>query len=241
MSDQHMPPATAEFVAAVIMPDESLREAFLGDLAEEYDRVASRRSVRAANRWYWSQLARSTVPLSLMAISNDGPRGALRLLVSVLGGYALMMLLVTASVTGVIWSFALAHHTEYVVGALAFGDRPWIVAMWSVVTLVITGVASGYVAVLVGRRSATVSVLTLGVAGILFVVSESGDAPLWFQIALTAILLGSVLSGGLLRSRNAMIYVLGLVVCAAPANGQTPDERSARLVNAMASELRASA
>ncbi|MEO8620640.1 MAG: hypothetical protein ABI625_06220 [bacterium] len=204
MIDQHTPPATAEFVAAVLMPDESLRESFLGDLAEEYDRVASHTSARAANRWYWSQLARSVVPLSLMAISCDGPRGAFRFLASVLGGYVLMMLLVVASVTGVIWTFALAHHTDYVIGALALGDRPSLVGIWSVVTLITAGVASGYLAALVGRPSAIASAITLAVAGMLFVASESRGAPLWFQLALNAILLTSVLSGAVLRSRNVI-------------------------------------
>ncbi|MEO8620641.1 MAG: serine hydrolase domain-containing protein [bacterium] len=43
------------------------------------------------------------------------------------------------------------------------------------------------------------------------------------------------------QTASTWLYVLAFALCAASANGQTEDQRSARLVNAMASELRVSA
>jgi putative ABC transport system permease protein len=55
-------PRLAERILSVLLPTDD-REAFLGDLAEEFARLESARGLQAARRWYWRQVF--TAPLSL--------------------------------------------------------------------------------------------------------------------------------------------------------------------------------
>jgi predicted permease len=48
----------AERLLAALIPDREWREAVLGDLREEYERVANRRGRRAARWWHWGQTLR---------------------------------------------------------------------------------------------------------------------------------------------------------------------------------------
>ena len=49
----------AAYLTEVLVPDASSHKAVVGDLREEYQRVAAREAVGVTNRWYWSPIARS--------------------------------------------------------------------------------------------------------------------------------------------------------------------------------------
>lgn len=52
----------AEKIILLICPQKS-REYILGDLAEEYSRIAAKHGIRFGKIWYWKQVATSTWPL----------------------------------------------------------------------------------------------------------------------------------------------------------------------------------
>src|SRR5262245_55787982 len=91
------PPQVPEALATAIVPDPQLREAVIGDLAEDYRLIAGQRSVPTATLWYWSQLVRSAIPLAFLSLVGTGWRGWLRLGWAVLVGYATLATLVILS------------------------------------------------------------------------------------------------------------------------------------------------
>jgi hypothetical protein len=200
-------PAIAEFLMEALVSDASLREAVIGDLREEYQRVASRETVGLATRWYWSQLARSTIPFAALSVSRGSALDKMRFVAGVLGGYAVIIALLIVSLWAVGWAFAFADQSSYVSGVLAFGETPGLVLVWSFVMAAVSGIAAGYVAARVGDRTAVATALTLGLLGIplcaVTIVSDIATAPIWFQAALSAVLLPSVMGGALLRRRPA--------------------------------------
>ena len=202
----HRPPRGAELLAAAFLPDRAQREAMLGDLAEEYHLVASQQSVRAADRWYLSQVTRSLVPLTILALRADGAAGPLRFVINVMAGLVAVAILVPLSFSLAGWSAALASGGEYIDGVLAFGQSPYVVYSWWLLTCVITGIGAGYSLKRVGGNSGSASAIALGVlciplSAITLAVDSSG-APVWHEVALTAVILPAIACGTFLRVRR---------------------------------------
>lgn len=190
-----------------LVSDASLREAVIGDLREEYRELASRETRGVATRWYWSQLARSTLPFAALSLARGSALDRMRFVAGVLGGYAVIIVLLVVSLWAVGWGFAFADQSNYVSGVLAFGTMPGLVLVWSLVMAAVSGIAAGYVAARVGDRTAVAAALTLGLLGVplcgFTVVPDIATAPIWFRAALSAVLLPSVMGGALFRRRPA--------------------------------------
>lgn len=194
MNAHTTPPPGAEFFGAALIADAELRDAVLGDLSEEHARLAQLRSRHAANAWYWSQLLRSAVPFSAMAVARGGCRGWMRLAIAVVVSYALLVLLVVRMDS---WLFS-------VLGSPG-GTITWQMPVASLASGIICGMIAGYVAALVGRRSPFASALALGAlcaSLTIAILLRGGDgSPLWYQFGLLAVILPSTAAGALVRAR----------------------------------------
>ena len=195
-------PAIAESLMEALVSDDSLREAVVGDLREEYQGVASREGVGVANRWYWSQVGRSVIPFAAISVSHGSTVDKLRFLAGVLSGYGVIIWLLVLSLWTVGWVFAFLDQGGFASGLVTFGETPRLVVAWSLVMAAVSGVAGGFVAARVGDRTAAAAAITLGLLGIplcaFTVVPDIATAPTWFQIALSVFLLPSVTGGALL-------------------------------------------
>jgi hypothetical protein len=202
----HRPPRGAELLAAAFLPDALQREAMLGDLAEEYQLVASQQGTRAADRWYLSQVTRSLFPLAIMAVRADGAAGPLRFVLNVMAGLVAVSTLVPLSFSAVGWLAAFASGGEYIHGVLAFGQSPAVVYSWWAFTCIITGIGAGYTLARVGGRSGVASAITLGLLCIplsaITLAVDSGGATVWYEVALSAVILPAIVCGTLLRVRS---------------------------------------
>jgi hypothetical protein len=193
------PPPNAELFAAALISDPELRDAVLGDLAEDHRQVARTHSESAANRWYWSQLIRSTIPFSLLAINRGGMRGWMRLVLAVVVGYvaiAASVMVTDAVMTNVVIaagiSWPIIPPWQYLAGSLGGG--------------VICGVFAGYVAAVVGGRSPIAPALGLGVlcaAFSAFLIATGGfGGPLWYQLGILLIVFPATVGGAFVRARQ---------------------------------------
>jgi hypothetical protein len=188
MSDL-IPPRRAEFFAAALVADPELRDAVLGDLSEEYARVAQAGSTKSANAWYWSQLFRSAVPLSAMAVAHGGWVGWIRLVFATLLSYAFLVVLVIQT------NQRLPHIIG--LGLWRFPSEPLIADVFC-------AVAAGFVASLIGGRSPLAAAMALGsmCVGIsLGLLANGGDGSSgWYQVGLSLIVFPSVMAGALIRA-----------------------------------------
>ncbi len=209
MTSRHTPPASAEFVAGALMPDDTLRDDFLGDLAEAYDDIASCESVRSANRWYLLQVGRSVVPLSLLAISRRGPLSAMQFVGSVVAGVGVVWTIMVAGIVGFVELFVLINGGDGYRGAMAVGEYLRLLALWSVFTGIIAGFAAGFVSALIGRPSAFASAIVLGVASVSLVVTAGSGSHTGFIVFMSVIVFSSIVAGAWRRMRTA-----ALVSCA---------------------------
>jgi hypothetical protein len=184
------PPAVPTALVAALISDPRLREAVIGDLAEDY-RLAAATSKRAATLWYWSQLVRSAIPLAFLSYIGTGWRGWMRLGWAILAGYASLATLVILS--DLILGWLLPH---------AAGDLAMPVA--SLAIGVLCAIAGGYVAAWAGGRAPIAAALALGLAATLLSAASlvwGGDGtPVWYQIGLMVIVLPSVTAGACVRA-----------------------------------------
>jgi hypothetical protein len=184
-----IPPRHAEFFAAALIADTELRETVLGDLSEEYAHLAEAGSVKSANAWYWSQLFRSAIPFSSMAVARGGWMGWTRLVFAALVSYAFLVFLVMQTN---VW---LPH---------VIGSGAWRFPSEPLIADVFCAVAAGFVASLIGGRSPLAAAMALGAmcVGIsLFLLANGGDgSPAWYQVGLSLIVFPSVVTGAFIRA-----------------------------------------
>lgn len=196
----HRPPGAAEALATIFLPDAAQREAVLGDLAEEYQLVASRAGVPVARRWYWSQVGRSIVPLAIMGVRADG----LRFVANVIAGLIAIMTLVPLSFMAASWLAALASGGEYIDGVLALGLYPYAVYSWWGLTGVVAGLGTGYTLARVGGPSGNTAAIALGIVCITLsaftLAADSAGAPVWYEVVLSAVILPAIVCGIMLHT-----------------------------------------
>ncbi len=191
----HRPPRVAEFLAETFVPHTAEREAILGDLAEEYQCIASRETAHAARRWYWSQVIRSLVPLAIMGIRADG----LRFVTNVIAGLMVIVTLVPLSLMAVGWIAALAIGGEYIDGILAFGQFPYAVHAWWGLTGIVAGFGAGYILTRGGGPSGSTAAIVLGLVCVTLsactLAVDGNGAPVWSEVALSAVMLPAIVCG----------------------------------------------
>ena len=197
------PPRRAEFFGAALIADPELRDAVLGDLAEEYARVAQAETPKSANAWYWSQLVRSAIPFSAMAVARGGWVGWARLVFATLLSYAFFNQFYGRAV---VW---LSHRSW----SPSPGAWPFILAILA--CIVFSAAVAGFVAALVAGRSPLAAALALGalaamlsaypLVGVFFKLgafSHAGPLPAWYAFAgISRLLLvcSGFVAGGLVR------------------------------------------
>jgi hypothetical protein len=188
------PPAGAEFFATALIADGALREAVLGDLAEEHAHLVQTRSTPAADRWYWWQIIRSAVPLSVIATSRDGALAWLRLAGAVFASGALLATLVIATDT-----FLLAP-------VLSTTLPGWQMPVASFAFGLPCGIVAGYAAAVFGGRSPITPALVLGLGctalAMMMLPSGASAAPFGYQVVVALIVLPSCLTGAIMRAHQ---------------------------------------
>jgi hypothetical protein len=186
------PPRYAEgALRAVLAENAALREAILGDMAEEWSMQASSLSAPAADRWYWEQTLRSLPSLMVLWAETVG---AFRLIaIAVIAVVARLFLLVL-------------QYTALTVGAVTMPGRSSVATALAIIPWCL-GVAmlTGYVVRRLGARDAAVRVGVLCIAALaLHVVSPSliqPTMPMWLYwitagpLSVVAIVVGAALAG----------------------------------------------
>lgn len=197
------PPALVECVVGALVSDDALRDALLGDLAEEFAARRAEHGAAPARAWYRAQVLGS-VPHLLVAAwrRGDGGRPARRtaaLLAAVAGSYLALQLLHQAAQ----WAAGLLL-PRAAPGAPAVAGWPF--ATCSIVAGFGAAVFGGDLAGRTFPRAPLVAALTLALAcGALAVTGmliNAGVTPLWYWGALQLVLLPlGACVGGLLRAR----------------------------------------
>ena len=184
------PPALAEALVAALLADAHVREAVLGDLAEDYQLLAGESPARAA-RWYWSQLVRSAIPFALMSVIGTGWRGWMRLGWAILAGYACLAMLVVLT-------------NLLVQGLLPYRPGDFAMPAASLAFGVGCAIAAGYVPPRIRPPAPIAPACALGIAAALLSagsLAAGGDgSPLWYQIGLMAVVLPAVVAGASVRA-----------------------------------------
>ena len=192
------PPRVLECVLGALVPDPALREAVLGDMAEEFaERCADQDPVQA-RRWYRGQAIRS-VPHLLAACWWPAPamreRRFRALLGGVVGGYLILLLL---------------HQAAQQVGGVLLTRGGHGIGGWAGVTSSLgAGVTCALFGGYVAARALPAAPLApaLGLAGVCVALAVAGIAinggatPLWYWVGLQLLLfpLGAC-AGGVLRA-----------------------------------------
>jgi hypothetical protein len=192
MNEPH-PPKLAVWIAESVVSDSDLREAALGDLAEDFTARIKDDSIAGANSWYWSQVMRSVFPLSLMSLRRAGLAGWLRLLATVLVTYIALAAMVIISDS---WIMDISQNV-------------WAVSIMSLAFGATAAVIAGYVAALVGGKTPMLAALLLGTLclslGLItffgFIDGDDGS-PLLYRVVLTLSVLPACAFGAMLRTRQ---------------------------------------
>jgi imidazolonepropionase-like amidohydrolase len=235
------PPAIVECAVGALVAHRALREAVLGDLAEEFAARCAQHGAARARRWYLAQAARST-PHLLAACLWPAPTTRRRrlgaLLAGVLGGYLTLLLL---------------HQTAQFVAGLMLADAGhasgdptgWAFAACSLAAGAGCGVLGGNVAARALPDAPLAAAFTLAlVCGALAVTGmlvNGGAMPLWYWGGLQLLVLPvAACLGGLLLARRQgaqrwrrrlAAVAFGLVAGAAPTRAQLPAAHTYAVVN----------
>jgi hypothetical protein len=220
MTSPVQPPPGVELFATALIADRELREEIIGDLTEEYSRLSASASPPQATGWYWSQLARSAIPLSTMAVSRGGWRGWTRHTFAVLAGSATIYLILALGailqlrLRGVFLTRASPLASLLSFGQPTFGLPPqWLTVSISLAVTFLAGAVSSYIAASVGRRSPLAPAMTLCAVyiGLLYVLPlligvvvgmRGPSAATWGSVWRIGWMLVAVMVGVLLKART---------------------------------------
>lgn len=195
-----MPPAFTECAVGALVAERGLRDAILGDLAEEFAERCEAHGVVPARRWYRGQAARSAPHLVAEFWWPAPPSRGRRLralLAGVAGGYVTLLVLHQAMQMLAGMALTSAGH----------GGARWAFAACSLGAGSLCGVLGGDVAARALPEAPLGAALTLALVcellGATGIVVNGGAMPLWYWGGLQLLLLplGACL-GGLLRARR---------------------------------------
>lgn len=167
----------------------AVRDALLGDLAEEFGEIARERGSRDAHAWYWAQVLRSVWP---MLTSHLHRRSAGRLIGSVLLGMSILWL-----VGDLAMNAALGGLTAVWPGAGAPGA---LIEIAYLAGLVPAAVLAGYATARQGRHNGPLAAVALAgivaLPGLVALVTGVWSPPawshfIWFAIGPLGVLLGA--------------------------------------------------
>lgn len=194
------PPAFVECAVGALVAERGLRDAILGDLAEEFAERCEEHGPARARRWYRAQATRSA-PHLVAAFWWPAPPARVRrlraLLAGVAGGY--LTVLVLHQVAQLLAGMALT--------STGHGGATWAFAACSLGAGAACGVLGGDVAARALPEAPLGAALSLGLVcallGVTGIVVNGGAMPLWYWGGLQLLLLplGACL-GGLLRARR---------------------------------------
>jgi hypothetical protein len=197
------PPRTAELLLEALGARTDVRDAVLGDLAEEFALRAERDGIRRARRWYYREAVR-TAPHLLRDWSRGlTARDAYHLAGVVLTSYVFMTMLGVLFVNlarGVMMAFGRPPGAPLLVSP---SD-----ALLAAIGLPLGAVAAttgGYIAAWLHDRAPLISALALGVTWSCVAVSVStfvGGVPGWYQLGVPVVLILGTAAGGMLRVRT---------------------------------------
>ena len=198
------PPKLALRLLNLFVPA-SESESIPGDLTEEFQVIASKKSARRANRWFWAQVVWSIGVLAWMD-TRTAPRRTARaalagLLVLGIGAAALLAL--------------FRETVVYLLGRYGFfGDPPFIVNFVLAGILVLVSVlccgGAAYVSARLAKGSGVAAILALGLlltvpcaiwTRVAF-LPDSEPMPGWQMAAVLVILWPSLIAGGYVRARQ---------------------------------------
>jgi len=193
------PPALAEGLVAGLIADAGLREAVLGDMAEEFADLRDRAGRQRASRWYWWQ-AVGAVP-SLVRSSFSSPLVTVGVIAGALVAYVATAALIVAS--NVVWSRVLVRRF------FVYGSDD-ACAAFAVLSLAGAALWSGAVTYAWNRHSGRAPLArALTLCGILVIIGAAwmgagrGSSPLWYRIALhLAAAVASLVSAFMLVERR---------------------------------------
>ncbi|MDQ2668614.1 MAG: hypothetical protein M3Z05_21850 [Gemmatimonadota bacterium] len=173
-----------ECAVGALIANRELREAFLGDIAEEFAAHSAQHGALRAKRWYRAQAARSA-PYLMARCWWPAPRMRCRnlgaLLAGVTSGYVALQLLHQAAQSLV--GLLLTSHNEGIVGTSSWSFVAFSLAAGAG-SAVLGGCVTGRTfadAPLAGAFSLAVTCCVLGVSGMLM---NGGVTPLWYWIGL---------------------------------------------------------
>jgi hypothetical protein len=195
--DMMRPPRTAELLLDGLIANAAVKDAVLGDFAEEWAERASRDGARAANRWYRWQVLRSVPPLVRAWPRHAGWLTALGVI-----PFTLIVRVVTL-LLGVVIAVAIMYPLR------ALGGGPWASAACWTLGNTAGAFLAGVIAARVYARAPMVPMLWLTVVVFVSNVSLSTvlpiGAPSWWLLASKAFECTAVLAGGIvvMRARRA--------------------------------------
>jgi hypothetical protein len=193
------PPRTAELLLEALGADAELRDAVVGDLAEEFAIRAAYDGVRPARRWYWHEALRTAPHLLRAWARHLRARDVAQLAGVVLTSYVLLVAL-AALVAG------FAYVVMTVLGIAPEPHRPAVTDSLRLALALpigaVVAVTGGYIAALLGRRAPLVGSLALGAVWscvFLGAAATVGGVPAWYRAAVPLVVLAGTAAGGLLR------------------------------------------
>jgi hypothetical protein len=199
-----VPPPLVEMAVGALVADGALREAILGDLAEEFALRCERHGAPHARRWYRGEAARSALPLVAAAwwpAPRERTRRVAVLATAVIGGSVLLQLIHQAAQL-------LAMLTLAAAGVASQGPAGGTAVACSLVAALAAGVLGGYAAARMARRAPLAAALALALAcgafAVVGMLVNGGATPLWYWVGVQLLLLPvGACAGGFLRVRRA--------------------------------------
>lgn len=192
-------PRRAELILEALGPASDVRDAVIGDLAEEFALRVRWDGPAAARRWYYRESMR-VAPFLL----GDWWRGLRQ---TGIGDLATAIVLASASMMALEWVLQLGvRGLEHALGApdrvpvFMNSGSAGVAALMLVWTLV-DGALAGYVAARIGRRAPLPSALALGVMWTgLMILAQGGAVPPWFRAANVVTLMAAMVAGAAFRA-----------------------------------------
>jgi hypothetical protein len=185
MTDATRPPRLAETLVEALLSDPDTRDAVVGDLLEDHAAIVAQHGCAAAARWYRTQVVRSTPALLQTTMLQFSVRDWVRAVGLVLLAYVMLSALVIAG-------HVLLQFIE--------PERPEVP---SLVMSSVCAIAGGYLAARVSRRAPLANAVALGLfcvlVSIVLCLTATDGTPMWYQLALAALVLPGSTTGGILR------------------------------------------
>lgn len=201
------PPRLIERILEALGAEPSFRDSVLGDLAEEFASRAEQDGVADARRWYRAEAARALPHLVSSGWHRARRRGLGHLVGIFLTAYtgaAIIELMVAGIVFGALRTFGfLPANLRMVVTSPV-----WLEA--SLVVGVLSATLGGYLAAYLESEAPLFTAFAFGVAWSsleaagLAITDHNGHFPIWYRLAVQAVILAGTTLGGVVRVKHIL-------------------------------------